>query len=155
MLRKMIFALTAALLISSAAAAQANRAVEDEIMRLTKAQWAADMEKNTPAQVASIADDYTEFNGDYATRIEGKGITQRLYDGNNKDSGKLLAAEMLNPRVQVYGNTAILTYNFAGIAQDKDGKVTATRAKSTRVYVKAGSTWQLVHANFAPDPLPQ
>ncbi|MFN2399000.1 MAG: nuclear transport factor 2 family protein [Gemmatimonadaceae bacterium] len=155
MLRKMIFGLVAAVVIPSAAAAQANKAIEDEVIRLTKAAWAGNMEKNTAASVASLADDYTEFNGDYATRIEGKALNQRLYEGDSKDSGKLLAAEMLNPKVQVYGNTAILTYNYAGISQDKDGKTTPSRAKSTRVYVKDGNMWKLVHANFAPDPLPQ
>ena len=62
---------------------------------------------------------------------------------------------MLNPKVQVYGDTAILSYNFFGLEQNKDGKVTPSRAKSTRVYVKQGGRWMLVHANFAADPLPQ
>ncbi len=155
MLRRMIFGLVAVLVIPSAAAAQANKAIEEEVIRLTKAAWAGDMEKNVAASVASLADDYTEFNGDYATRIEGKALNQRLYEGGNKDSGKILAGEMLNPKVQVYGNTAILTYNYAGISQDKDGKVTPSRAKSTRVYIKDGNTWKLVHANFAADPLPR
>jgi ketosteroid isomerase-like protein len=57
---------------------------------------------------------------------------------------------MMNPRVQVYGDTAILTYNFVGVARDKDGKVTPSAAKSTRVYAKVGGKWMLVHANFAP-----
>lgn len=154
MLRRIIFGLVAAVLIPAAAGAQANKAIEDEVIRLTKAAWAGDMEKNIAASMASLADDYTEFNADYATRIEGKALNQRLQEGSNKDSGKTLAAEMLNPKVQVYGNTAILTYNYAGISQDKDGKTTPSRAKSTRVFVKDGNTWKLVHANFAPDPLP-
>ena len=55
----------------------------------------------------------------------------------------------------VYGNVAILSYNYAGVAQDKDGKNEPVRAKSTRVYVKQGASWMLVHANFAPDPRPR
>ena len=39
--------------------------------------------------------------------------------------------------------------------QDKDGKTTPTRAKSTRVFVKKGDKWMLVHANFGTDPLPK
>ena len=30
---------------------------------------------------------------------------------------------MQNPKVQVYGDTAILTYNFAGISRQADGKI--------------------------------
>ena len=62
---------------------------------------------------------------------------------------------MLNPKVQVYGDTAILSYNFFGLEQDKDGKVKPTRATSSRVYVKQDRKWRLVHANFGADPLPQ
>jgi ketosteroid isomerase-like protein len=63
---------------------------------------------------------------------------------------------MANPKVQVYnGNVAILTYNYVGVTQDKDGKTEPTRAKSTRVYVKKGDKWMLVHANFAADPAPK
>lgn len=59
-------------------------------------------------------------------------------------------SDMQNARVQVYGDTAILTYNFAGIRKDASGKTSANTAKSTRVYVKMGNEWKLVHANFAP-----
>jgi ketosteroid isomerase-like protein len=63
---------------------------------------------------------------------------------------------MANPKVQVYnGNVAILTYNYVGLTQDKDGKTTPDRAKSTRVFVKKDNKWMLVHANFASDPLPK
>lgn len=57
---------------------------------------------------------------------------------------------MQNGRVQVYGDTAILTYNFAGLRRAADGKVGPSLAKSTRVYVRQGGHWRLVHANFAP-----
>jgi ketosteroid isomerase-like protein len=52
--------------------------------------------------------------------------------------------------VQVYGDAAILTYNFVGVLRDKDGKTESSVAKSTRVYAKIGGKWMLVHANFAP-----
>jgi ketosteroid isomerase-like protein len=57
---------------------------------------------------------------------------------------------MVNPKVQVYGDAAILTYNFVGVTKDKDGKTSPSTAKSTRVYAKMNGKWMLVHANFAP-----
>ncbi|MFL6764639.1 MAG: DUF4440 domain-containing protein, partial [Sphingomicrobium sp.] len=65
---------------------------------------------------------------------------------------KPVFSDMQNGRVQVYGDTAILTYNFAGITAGADGKSHPAIAKSTRVYVKQGGKWMLVHANFAPVP---
>jgi ketosteroid isomerase-like protein len=83
-------------------------------------------------------------------------MNSRLAEATGKATGKTVAAEMANPKVQVYnGNIAILTYNYVGVIQDKDGKTEPTRAKSTRVYVKKGDKWMLVHANFAADPLPK
>ena len=145
-------------LANHAFAQDADKATADAVIALTKAQWAAGMKDptNVAEQSKDMADDYTEFNADYATRIDGKTMNSRLAEGAGKDSSKGLAAEMANPKVQVYnGNVAILTYNYCGLTIDKDGKTTPNRAKSTRVYVKKGDKWMLVHANFAADPLPK
>ena len=57
---------------------------------------------------------------------------------------------MVNAKVQVYGDVAILTYNFIGSGMTADGEVEPNLAKSTRVYAKIDGAWKLVHANFAP-----
>ena|ERR1051325_3349131 len=142
----------------NASAQQSDQAIADAIIAMTKAQWAAGIKDPTNVSELSkdMSDDYTEFNGDYATRLDGKAMNSRLAEAAGKDSGKTLGAEMANPKVQVYnGNVAILTYNYVGLSQDKDGKTTPNRAKSTRVYVKKDNKWMLVHANFAADPLPK
>lgn len=138
-------------------AQQSNKQIGDAVIGMTKAQWAAGMEKNVAGSMKDVADDYTEFNGEYATRIDGKEAAMRLAEADTKaSSGSDVASEMLNPKVQVYNDdVAILTYNFAGISKDKDGKTVPTRAKSTRVFVKQGGQWKLVHANFGADPLPK
>ena len=139
-------------------AQQADQATSDAVIAMTKAQWAAEIKDptNISEQSKDMSDDYTEFNGDYATRLDGKAMNSRLAEAAGKNSGKTIGAEMANPKVQVYnGNVAILTYNYAGLTQDKDGKTTPIRAKSTRVFVKKGDKWTLVHANFGVDPLPK
>jgi ketosteroid isomerase-like protein len=83
-------------------------------------------------------------------------MNSHLAEATGKASGKTIAAEMANPKVQVYnGNVAILTYNYVGVIQDKDGKTEPARAKSTRVFVKKGDKWVMVHANFGSDPVPK
>ncbi len=135
--------------------AQTNQQIADEIINMVKTQWAA--QAADPGNLAEIfkntADDYTEFNGDYSTRIDGKSISMSLSEPSGKSPSRRVAAEMLNPKVQVYGDAAILSYNFAGITKNKDGELKPMRAKSTRVYAKQSGKWKLVHANFAPDPL--
>ena len=141
----------------NASAQQADQATTDAVIALVKAQWAAQIKDptNVTEQTKDMSDDYTEFNGDYATRLDGKAMNSRLGEAAGKASGKTIAADMANPKVQVYGNVAILTYNYVGVTQDKDGKNEAARAKSTRVFVKKGDKWTLVHANFGSDPLPK
>ena len=70
--------------------------------------------------------------------------------GEVTPSDKAMYSDMQNGRVQVYGDTAVLTYNFAGLRRGADGKVAPSLAKSSRVYVRQGGRWMLVHANFAP-----
>ncbi|MFC5578302.1 hypothetical protein ACFPOA_09805 [Lysobacter niabensis] len=94
--------------------------------------------------------DYTEFNPDVPTLIEGKATAARFYEASLQGGDKGLVSEMINPHVQTYGDTAILTYNFAGMTKGSDGKIHNTFAKSTRIYVKQGGAGKLVHANFAP-----
>ena len=140
-----------ALLSLTVLAQSTDKQAADEVIAVTKAQWKAEMAKNTAEAMKNIADDYTEFNSDYATRLEGKALSMRLSDATAGGSGGLVAAEMANAKVQVYGDVAILSYNFVGVSKDKDGKTEPTRAKSTRVYVKKGGQWWLVHANFGAD----
>ncbi len=159
-MRKNLVLLVVALAILGAGVALAQAAkpsAADEVIAIVRAQWAAEIAdpSNGAAQLKDVADDYTEFNGAAATRLDGKAMNVRLADGNGSASAKTIAGEMTNPKVQTYsGDVAIVTYNYMGLTRDKDGKVSPNRAKSTRVYVKQGGKWMMVHANFAPDPVP-
>lgn len=144
-------ALAALMVASSPAVAAEDAKVAAEVMALARAQWAAEVGgKSVAEQSAATAADYTEFNPDYPARIDGKELADRLTAAVVSDGSRTLAADMVNPKVQVYGDTAILTYNFVGVTRDKDGKSAPSAAKSTRVYAKLDGKWMLVHANFAP-----
>jgi ketosteroid isomerase-like protein len=147
----------AALLVISVQGAMAgdDPKAAAEVIAVTRAQWAAEAQgKSVAEQNAVLADDYTEFNADYPVRIDGKGANLALYEAQARSGGKSIAGEMMNAKVQVYGDVAILTYNYVGVVQEKDGKTNNNAAKSTRVYAKVGGQWKLVHANFAPVTMP-
>ena len=146
-------AIAGLMMIGSPALAGDNPKVAAEVMALARAQWASEIAGQTPGQqLVSVADDYTEFNADYPTLLVGKDVASRMATVVPYD--KAMYSDMQNARVQVYGDTAILTYNFAGIRAGADGKSKPAIAKSTRVYVNEGGHWILVHANFAPVPAP-
>ena len=71
-----------------------------------------------------MSDDYTESQTAITPRAShGKAMSSRLTEATGKASGKTVAAEMANPKVQSYnGNVAILTYSYVGVTQDKEGK---------------------------------
>lgn len=146
-------AVAAMLVFSAPAVAGNNPKVAAEVIAMARAQWASEAANETPAQqLASLADDYTEFNADYPTLLVGKAMVTQM--AAVPPYAKTVFSDMQNPHVQVYGNTAILSYNYAGITQGADGKPKPSIAKSTRVYAKEGGRWMLVHANFAPVQLP-
>jgi len=137
------------LMIGSPVQAADNPQVAAEVMALARAQWASEVAGAPMAQQnVSLADDYTEFNGDFPTLLVGKATSTGMGEVTPYD--KAMYSDMQNSRVQVYGDTAILTYNFTGLRRGADGKVIPSLAKSSRVYVKQGGQWKLVHANFAP-----
>src|SRR5215211_590413 len=137
------------LMIGTPVQAADNPQVSAEIMALARAQWASEIATEPMTQQnVSLAEDYTEFNGDFPTLLVGKTMSTRM--GEVTPNDKAMFSDMQNGRVQVYGDTAVLTYNFAGLRRGMDGKVNPSLAKSTRVYVKESGQWKLVHANFAP-----
>jgi len=140
----------ALLVLPAASLAEHHEGVAKEIIDITYQAWKADLEEDFEAGMALLADDYTEFNGAFPTRIDGKEMSGRLYKPQLEAEGMAVAAEMANAKVQVYGDVAILTYNYHGLSKNKDGEVEPNLAKSTRVYAKIDGGWKLVHANFAP-----
>jgi hypothetical protein len=69
----------------NASAQQADQATAEAVIAMTKAQWAAEIKD--PTSVAEQSNDYTEFNGDYATRLDGKAMNSRLAEATGKASG--------------------------------------------------------------------
>jgi ketosteroid isomerase-like protein len=61
---------------------------------------------------------------------------------------------MYNPRVQVYGDVAILTYNNAA-SVSMAGQPLNYTSKVTTIYVKQGNTWRVVHSHETINPGPR
>ena len=64
---------------------------------------------------------------------------------------KMLDVQMYNPRVQVYGDTAVLTYNSAQTV-NVGGRVMNYTGKMTSVYVRQNGVWRVVHGHESMNP---
>lgn len=94
------------------------------------------------------ADDVVYFDPFLSQRLDGKAALTTYYE---KLRGKIHADhyQMLNPKVQLLGTTAVLTFNFI-----------STNAKGshywncTEVYRQTASGWQIIqtHWSFAKAP---
>ena len=66
----------------NASAQQADQATSDAVIAMVKGQWASEIKDptNVAEQPKDVPDDYTEFNGDYATCFSFAGILDRVRD---------------------------------------------------------------------------
>jgi ketosteroid isomerase-like protein len=67
----------------------------------------------------------------------------RKYYNSFGDGGTPAPGEMLNSKVQVMGDTAVLTFNY----RRKDGK--EPRWNATEVYHKTKQGWRIVHTHWS------
>lgn len=68
------------------------------------------------------------------------------------DMIKYVDFQMYNPRVQIYGDTAVLTYN-TNVMATFGGQPLNYTGKMTSVYVKQGNTWRVVHGHESMNPV--
>lgn len=59
--------------------------------------------------------------------------------------------QIYNPRVQLYGDTAILTYTFAAMV-NMSGRTMNYTGKMTSVYVRQGDEWRVAHGHESINP---
>jgi ketosteroid isomerase-like protein len=76
-------------------------------------------------------------------RLDGLNALTRLYE---KVRGKIHMDryELLNPKVQLCGDAAVLTYNFVGY-----GGGESSRWNCTEVYRRTPNGWRIIHTHWS------
>ena len=100
-------------------------------------------------QLAITDPEITYFHVVAATRLDGLPAVKELYD---RFRGRPLfdSYEILNPKVQVSGEVAILTYRLA----QHVGTATSFW-NSTQVYRKTKEGWRVIHSHWSAEGRPQ
>jgi ketosteroid isomerase-like protein len=136
---------------SHSAARPEPQAIANQIIAREKAAFEAWQKKDKAFYVDFLADDATYF-GAMNPYLETDPKTNFLPKFEQyTEMFKYLDWQMYNPRVQVYGDTAILTYNHASTI-NMGGRVMNMTGKITSVYVKQGTTWRVVHGHESMNP---
>jgi hypothetical protein len=100
--------------------------------------------KGDPAGFLEIsAPDVVYFDNNLERRLDGLDALAALYE---QIRGKIFMDryELLNPRVQLCGDAAVLTYNFVGYAQGK-----AHGWNCTEVYRRTDSSWRIIQTHWS------
>lgn len=115
----------------------------DSILEMERAaldRWG----KGDPSGFLEIsAPDVVYFDPYLERRSDGLQALTALYE---KVRGKIQIEryELLNPKVQLCGDAAVLTYNFVSYAQGK-----TNRWNCTEVYRQTGSTWRIIQTHWS------
>ena len=88
--------------------------------------------------------------GAYPVRLDGKALNTALSEAQARSGDRAILGDMQNAKVQVYGDVAILTYNYVGVDLHKDGKTGSQRGQIHWGGIRDPGPAERVHANFAP-----
>jgi len=123
---------------------------ENEILALTRRMLDAMYTADPDVHRTHCTEDMSSFEWYIAPyRIDGVEFHLRLIeDGGNGTPSRL---EMLTPRVQVYGDTAIICYTLLKTTVASDGQPAQfSTINETRVFVKQDGIWKMAHLHKSP-----
>ena len=139
----------AAILAAAAACHRAGDASAADIIAIERTaldRWG----RGDPAgYLAIMAPDVSYFDPTQSSRLDGrKAMTDLLVPLTGKI--KIDRYEMLNPKVQRYGDAALLTFNLVSYRKQADGTERAiVRWNSTEAYARQDGRWVLVHSHWS------
>ena len=143
------------LLASRSTAAEASQqAVLNQLIAREKASFEAWQRKDKAFWSDFLADEATFFSSQSPYLDTEPKVNFLPKFEQYVEMFKLNDVQMYNPRVQVYGDTAILTYNSA-VTANFGGQPLNYTGKVTTVYVKQGNTWRVVHSHETINPSPK
>jgi len=146
MFARSLLVLSAAILVSAAAAAQEFR--PETIIALERSamdRWG----KGDPQGFVEIfADEVTYFDPSTERRVDGIEAMRKLF-APITGLVKLSRYEILNPDVYRRGELAVLSYNLVTYGQRPDGAQQVTRWNVSEAYAQLGAKWKIVHSHFS------
>ena len=116
-----------------------------EIIALEKAMLDRWGTGDTDSFLELAAPEITYFDPSLSKRLDGREAFDKFL-APLKGTFRVPKYEMIDPRVQVYGQAAVLSYNM--VDYDEAG-TNAFRMNVTEVYARLDARWKLVHSHFS------
>lgn len=123
---------------------ETGREIVDATMAILKAMYGKDVERYADL-VSTDVSSIESYIAPY--RIDGLGFHLNLIaSGGNASPTRL---DLLNPRVQVYGTSAVFSYTLLKTFPT-DGHARFETINESRVFVRMDRTWKMVHLHKSP-----
>jgi hypothetical protein len=94
------------------------------------------------------ADEVTYFDTGTEQRVDGLEELKGLY-APREGKIKIERYDILNPRVQVHGNTAVLTFNLIDHVRTTAGLTEEVSWNATEVYCMIDRKWKIIHTHWS------
>jgi putative oxidoreductase len=123
-----------------------------EVLRAEQTAWSRLEQRDVKGFMELMDEDFTAFSGSMPRRLDTKKAEEdhaRLFIEDL--GGRILEYKILDPRVQVFGQSAVLTYHFS-TRVIISGENHTQSGKSTSVWVKRDVGWRQVHYNYVYNP---
>ena len=122
---------------------------EDEVLGITRRMLDAMYTSDPTVHQAHCADDMSSFEWYIAPyRIDGLEFHLRLIGAGG--NGEPSSLDMLTPRVQIYGDTAVVNYTLLKSVITETAPPQFSTVNETRVFVKREGVWKMVHLHKSP-----
>ena len=139
---------------TTASAVAVEQAIAEQIIAREKASVEAWRRKDKAFYADLLADDATYFSA-YSPYLDTDAKRNFLPKFEQyAEQFKYQDFQMHNPRVQIYGDAAVLTYQ-ASVAANFNGQPLNYTAKMTSVYVRQGNHWRVAHGHESMNPSPR
>ena len=144
----MLIAVLIGLVFSSSGSGKREDDVAEKIISMERAaldRWG----KGDPWGFIEIsADEVTYYDTDTELRLDGLEALKQLY---TSIEGKISIEryEMINPKVQIHGDTAVLTFNLIDYVPAPEGSIKEVHWNSTEVYSRINGEWKIIHTHWS------
>lgn len=96
-----------------------------------------------------MASEITYFDPTQDKRVDGREALKKMLEPL---TGKIKVArfDMIDPKVQHHGDTALLTFNIVSYVTQPDGKErAAARWNSSELYGRIDGQWRIIHSHWS------
>ncbi|HQN94997.1 MAG TPA: nuclear transport factor 2 family protein [Thermoanaerobaculales bacterium] len=124
--------------------------VAAEIVALEKAALKRWRQGDPDGFLGLSAPQVTYFDPILPGRLTGIAQLTEFYNGMRGKGGGSAAVDIIEPRVDIVGDAALLTYRFLWAGLDADGTVTARSPwNCTEVYDRQAGQWRIIHTHWS------